>query len=412
MQPTTDSREKRPTADSEQRWRTPEEISVVVVNYNGIATVLDTIGSVLGMEGVRPHVVVVDDGSIDGSIEEIFRRFPEVEVHREPRNTREVNRLRNLGLARARTDKVFVTDNDVIFDKRCFLEMLRAMEADELVAMCIPRLMYSDEPSTVYMAGGKVHYVGATIQPSRDAVYDERREPEPAVGGGIALFDRRKLARVGAFDEAYELAWGDDVELHQRLLLAGYKSLYVPTAVGYHEHKPFGKSRHYRARGQVRNRWRFIVTHYSLRTLLLATPALLCYEAVQAAFFAAKGIPLLYVCGTLDALRSLPATLRRRRDVQALRVAADRDILFAGKIYLRPEHGAGGRAVRRAVSAASVALGMYWKVIRPALGGDHRPAAARLSPKAQEVVLEPPPPSEKNGMAARRRRTIRPSAKG
>src|SRR5690606_22665585 len=109
-------------------------------------------------------------------------------------------------------------------------------------------------------------------------------------------------------------------------------------------------------RGQVRNRWRYILTHYSLRTLLLTAPALLSYEVIQATFFLGKGIPHLYLFGTLDALRSAPATLRRRREVQALRVVPDRDVLFAGEIYVRPEHGAGGQTLARAVGAVSALL--------------------------------------------------------
>lgn len=362
-----------------------QDVSVVIVNYNGRATLLDVVASVLELANVRPHVIVIDDGSTDGSVEEIQRRFPQVELHREPRNTRDVNRLRNLGLARARTGRVLVTDNDVTFDSRCLTEMLRVMDTDERVAMCIPRLMYLNDPSTLYATGGKIHYVGASIQPDRDKPHGgQRREPVPAVGGGIALFDRRRLTHVGAFDEAYELAWGDDVELHQRLLLAGYKSLYVPTAVGYHEHKLFGESRHYRVRGQVRNRWRFILTHYSARTLLLATPALLCYEAAQAVFFTAKGLLPLYLAGTLDALRSLPATLRRRREVQALRVVGDRDVLFAGEIYVRPEHDRDGRTVARAVGAVSSVLNLYWTLIRPALGQARSSTPPRLSADVHE----------------------------
>src|SRR5690606_13139698 len=70
-------------------------VSAVVVNYNGARTVLGTIGSLLRQRGAAVSVIVVDDGSTDGSPDAIERQFPEVEIHREPRNTRNVNRLRN-----------------------------------------------------------------------------------------------------------------------------------------------------------------------------------------------------------------------------------------------------------------------------------------------------------------------------
>lgn len=359
------------------------DVSVVIVNYNGRATVLGTIASLLDMQGVRADIIVVDDGSTDGSPEAVAREFPGVEVLREAHNTRQVNRLRNRGLHAARTEKVFVTDNDVTFDPRCILEMLRAMQREERVAMCTPRLMYSDDTSLVYMGGARVHFIGATLEANRHKAYDGNPEPRAGVGGGIALFDRKALAEVGGFDEEYELAWGDDIELHQRLLLAGYKSLYVPTAVGFHEYKPFGKARHYRAKGQVKNRLRFILTHYSTRTLVLAAPALLFYEVTQALFFVLKGLGRHYFVGTLEALGALPATWRRRGEVQALRAVADPDIIFAGDIYVRPEHGAGSRVVARAVGSVSGLLAWYWRVILPFLR-EARVAVSRPSAKQVE----------------------------
>lgn len=344
-----------------------EEVSVVIVNYNGLGTVLDTVRSALRLRNVRPRVLVVDDGSTDGSPEAVQRAFPGVAVHREPRNTREVNRLRNIGLDAARTDRVLIADNDVIFDADCVSEMLRVMDSDTSIAACLPRMMYAGDRSLVYMAGGQMHFVGATIAPHRHEPYVGGHAPRPAVGGGIMLLDRGKGTAVGGFDEGYGLAWGDDIEFHQRLLLAGYRCMYVPTAFCLHDYKPFDASRHYRARGQIRHRWRYILTHYEGRTLLLIAPALILYEGVQAAFLASKGLGGLYCSGTLDALKALRTTLRRRREVQALRRIPDREVLFAGSLYVRPEHAAAGRRVARVVGGLSAAFALYWRLIGPLL---------------------------------------------
>lgn len=356
-----------------------KKVSVVLLNYNGAETLAKTLHSLLSQRGMRFSVVVVDDGSTDGALEAVERRYPDVEIHREPRNTKEVNRLRNIGLSRSRTDTVLVADNDIVFEPECVLEMMRVMSANPRIAMCIPRMMYEQDPETIYMAGGRIHYAGATIAPHRHEPFDGRIEPRPAIGGGIALLDRRKLAEVGGFDEGYVLAWGDDIELHQRLLLAGYECIYVPTAVCYHDYKPFDGTRSYRARGQVRNRWRYLLTHYEARTLLLVAPALALYEVVQAAFLTMKGMPYLYVAGTIDAIAGLRSTLRRRRKVQALRRVPDRDLLFAGPLYVRPEHSNGHGAAVRAVSALSGVLAAYWKLVRPLLSSAERTGNARLS---------------------------------
>lgn len=363
-------------------------ISAVIVNFNGIGTVLETIRSLLSMRGVDCEVIVLDDGSTDGSPDAIRREFPQVRVEQESRNTRQVNRLRSAGLALAHTRHVLLTDNDVMFDADCARRLLAVMDAEPTVAVCLPRLMCLGDPARVYHAGGLTHYVGATIAAHRGSVdYVSDGTPVPAVGGGIALLDMRKVERVGTFDEDYELAWGDDGELHQRLLLAGCKCLLVPDAIGYHEPKTFGRGRHYRARGQVRNRWRFIGTHYGARTLALIAPALAAYEVMQAGFYLLRRVPHLYVLGTLDSLRDVPAIIRRRRTIQALRAVSDKDILFAGPIYIRSDHNARGAAalVRAAMRAISWLFGAYWSLIQPFLAG--RGGAARRTGAPAKRVL-------------------------
>ncbi|MCS3700165.1 hypothetical protein GGQ20_001474 [Salinibacter ruber] len=345
-----------------------EDVTAVVINYNGGELVLEVIESILNQQDVSIHVIVVDDGSTDGSPEEIAKRFPEVEICREEENTKQINRLRNEGLSCAKTEKVFLTDNDVILDSSCIVRLLRVMRGKSNVGACIPRLMYLKKQSRTYQQGGHIHYVGTSVAPSRDtSVSGTPTSPKVAVGGGIALLDMKKISQVGGFDEKYKFGWGCDGELHQRLLLAGYECLSVPSAVGFHEFKPFDETRYYRARGQVYNRWRFILSHYSTRTLALVAPMLVVYESVQAFYYLLKGIPHLYVKGTLDAVRQLPDIMESRKEVQALRTVSDRRLLTAGPIYIRPSGGIKGALVSAAVTAISALFSGYWSLVRPLL---------------------------------------------
>src|SRR5690606_12530489 len=131
-------------------------------------------------------------------------------------------------------------------------------------------------------------------------------------------------------------------------------------------------------RGQVCNRWRYVLSHYEVRTLLLIVPALVLYELTQALFLTLKGLPHLYVLGTWDALTGLPATLRRRREVQALRKVPDRVVLFSGELYVRPEHSGGRQTAARAVQALSRVLDVYWRIIQPLLSDRRRRGANPL----------------------------------
>jgi GT2 family glycosyltransferase len=345
-----------------------EEITAVIINYNGGSLVLDSIESILNQQGVHVHVIVMDDGSTDGSPEVIKERFPDVEVYREERNTKRLNQLRNKGLCIADTRKVFLTDNDVIFDDKCIHNMVHFMKDHKDVCICIPRLMYIDEKSKIYSEGGKIHYVGATVSLSRDGkMHDRKENPGISVGGGIALFDTERISDIGFFDEEYKFGWGCDGELHQRVLLAGKECVCVPSAVGFHEYKELDESRYYRVIGQVYNRWRYILTHYSGVTLFLASPALCLYELAQATFCFLKGVPHLYIKGIFDTVQHLPETLRKRREIQSLRVVPDRDLLVTGRLYVRPSEGIRGKMISAVVTMLSLLFTGYWFLVRPLL---------------------------------------------
>jgi GT2 family glycosyltransferase len=345
-----------------------EKVTAVVINYNGGSTVLDTIESIQNQKDVSVNVIVVDDGSTDGSPERIEEKYSDVELYQESENTKQLNKLRNEGISIAKEEKVFITDNDVILSKYCIKEMISVINMNQEIAACIPRLMYKSEKSKIYSGGGRVNYVGATTSPSRDTKSGVTSgNIEIAVGGGIALFDKKRMKGIGFFDEEYQFGWGCDGELHQRILMAGQKCVYVPSAVGYHEYKELDSSRSYRIRGQVYNRWRYILTHYSRRTLILTSPVLPIYELVQACFCLLKGVPILYLKGITDAVRSLPETLKKRQEVQSLRVVPDKYLLTAGPLYVRPTDGISGKVVSGAARALSLLFSAYWFLVRPLL---------------------------------------------
>lgn len=369
----------------------PEPVCAVVINYNGAATVLETIRSIYAMDGPPMQVVVLDDCSTDGSPDRIAAEFPEVTLHREPRNLRHVNKLRNMGIRMAGTSRVLLTDNDILFDRRCLVELLRVMDADPegRTVTCTPRLMFWDEPDRIYSTYTRVHYVGAAIGAHRGEVRDTSGDvPTRNVGGGIMLLDREKVLAVGGFDEDYGIGYSDG-ELHQRLALAGYLCLYVPSAFALHEEKAFGRKRAYRIVGQTTNRWQYILTHYSLRTLILISPALLAYEGMSVVFLAARGLFPQYLRGILRVVKLLPSVIRKRRRVQAMRVVSDRELLFTGPLYLS-RSVVGSSFLARLLQGVSAMFDGYWAVVEPLLGGNPRPCPGGPLKVAAKTADEEP----------------------
>lgn len=341
-------------------------IEVYIFNYNGRNTILSTIESLYKNEDAKIKISVVDDHSSDDSVELVRNKYPEIDIHVLPYNTKKLNVLRNKALELSKSELIFITDNDLKFDSNCLPELLKVMKSDNNIATCTPRLMYWDQPQKVYTAGTKVHYIGAAISEQRDKIYSCNNEkPSMNSGGGICLIRREAALKVGGYDEELLMGWGDDGEFYQRLLRAGYQCMYVPSAFALHENKIAGNIRKNRVVGQTYNRWVFILSHYSIATIILMFPVFLTYEVIQTLFLIFKGVIPEYIKGNLLVVKNIGKILKKRRFVQSLRKVSDKKVLDTGEIYIAPLLVEKYAFLKIAVSMLSSFYNFYWRLFKP-----------------------------------------------
>jgi len=339
-------------------------VHVAIINYNGEKTLRRTIESLYNSKDVNVDVYVFDDFSSDNAINEIRKLFPSVKIYVHSHNTRNPNILRNLAINQIAAENIFITDNDIIFDEYCIKNLLEVLESDKNIAACSPRLMYLEDQKRTYFAGVKIHYIGAAIGQYRDEIVDHSEKPiTQNSGSGIALIKRKNAIEVGLFDEDYGLAWGDDGDFFHRLLLSGQKCLYVPSAFGYHEYKPFSSERSYRAVGQVTNRLMFIATHYSKRTIILLIPAFILYEFLEFTFMLIKKMPFHFLKGEIEFLKKFELVKTKRKQIQKLRKVSDKKVLYSGKIYISPSLTDGNKVIKTFVELLQKFFHYYWKMI-------------------------------------------------
>lgn len=340
----------------------PRPVTVAVANYNGRDVLPDTLASLGAVRGDRTEILLVDDGSDDGSPEWVEEHHPDVRLVRMGRNTGRLNRVRNVALRAARHRHVFLMDNDIGVEPGCLATLLEVVRDDPDVLCCTPRLVYHDDPGRIYHDGGGLHYlcVSTAVPRGRRVESHPPGPPRPTVGGGIMMIDRRASREIGGFDGDYLLGWGDDGEFHVRGRLAGYRCLHVSSAVARHVAGPRGTDR---ALGQVYNRYRLLLTTYSARSLVLLAPALAVFElaltaaALAGGFFSERMAALARVAGDLGEIRS------RRRRFQARRRVADREILCGGAL-MTPGGLGGSRLLAAGQRALAAAAELYWRLVR------------------------------------------------
>src|SRR5579864_8312918 len=339
-------------------------VTAVVSNYNGVSVLGDCLESIQRLTTPPREIMMIDDGSEDGSQAMVRERFPHVRVIELGVNSGGIlNTVRNRALMEAETDFVFLIDHDVTLKPDCLSELLWGLETLPEAAVCIPRTVYEHDPSMIYQDGQVLHYAGTSLASHRNVpLKDADNRPRLTIGWGVQLIDKRLAAEVGDFNENYVMGWGDDGEFNHRMNLRRHFCYHVPSAVVYHK-RVRGARRYY---GSVRNRWRFLLECYQLKTLILCSPALVIYEISVLLFILKQGEihqylnAMRYIAKNMGSIRSV------RRRVQSTRVVKDRELMTSGSIFISAEYvdspilGFGYRAM-------NAFLNGYWSLIRRVL---------------------------------------------
>ena len=216
-----------------------EAATVVIPNWNGRDLLEKYLPSVVTAMGSNPgnEIIVVDNGSEDGSAEYLAREFPEVRVLALPHNLG-FGGGSNAGFRAARNDIVVLLNSDMRVEPD-FLTPLLEPFADPAVFAVACQIYLSDVARRREETGltegwweaGKLR-VSHRDDPSL-------LEPFPCFypGGGSSAFDRRKFLELGGFDELLKPFYLEDTDLGYLAWKRGWKILYQPASVVFHEHR-------------------------------------------------------------------------------------------------------------------------------------------------------------------------------
>ena len=204
-------------------------VSVVIPNWNG----RDWLGpclAALGDQELAPaEVIVVDNGSHDGSLEYLRDAHPEVVTVALGANTGFAHAA-NVGLGRSSGEFVALVNADVELAPDWLARVAGALDRDPGAAAVACKMVSLSDPSLIYDAGDILRRDGVCEQRGRFTRDDGRFDTPGEVFGacaGAALYRRSALESLGGFDERY-FAYLEDVDLALRLRLAGWRCRYEP----------------------------------------------------------------------------------------------------------------------------------------------------------------------------------------
>lgn len=351
-------------------------VSVVVVNYEGASYLDECLGAVRALAGSVDEVIVVDNASKDASVANVRERFPDVRVIAMERNDGPCP-ARNAGMRAARNRWVLALDNDAVVQADTLAKLAAAAASDPRIAIAQPRSVFATEPGRVHYDGGAFHYAGLIAlrnfyRPLASAEGRGTIDVDCAVAVAL-LVDRDALLAAGGYDETMFILF-EDLDLSYRLRATGARIVSVEDALVLHKGGTpgisFREGPRYpgsRVFFHSRNRWTFVAKCYRARTIAVALPGLLVYEAAWFGFALVHGHARDWWRGkrAFLALRD-----RRRADrarFQAARTRPDRALLVGGPLTITPALKAAG--IRGALDGfLGATLRAWWWIARPFAG--------------------------------------------
>jgi GT2 family glycosyltransferase len=224
---------------------TVPRVSAIVVSYNTRDDLLRGLEALLAQTGVFLDVIVVDNASTDGSVEAVRGRHPEVRLIVNAANLG-FSRANNLGLRTARGPYVLVVNSDCEVRPGAVGTLCAILEARPDVAIVGPRTVGTDGapqvsfgPSLTLLAEWRQSRLvrgvkaGEATALSRASALAQREQEPDWVSASCFLARREALEAVGGFDESFFL-YEEDVDLCLRVLRAGWRIVYTPTAEVVH----------------------------------------------------------------------------------------------------------------------------------------------------------------------------------
>ena len=306
--------------------------SVVIPNWNGAQHLPVCLDSLRGQTYRRVEVIVVDNNSADESLALLEKEYPEVRVVPLQENRGYAGGV-NAGIKVAQGEVLVALNNDTEADARWLEELWAGLERHPEAGSATSKILLFDR-RRIFNSAGDLYGVDGI--PVNRGVWQEDRgqfDREELVfspcGGACALRrsmldDLASKGQYGPFDEDF-FAYCEDVDLGWRAQLAGYRCLYVPSAVVYHRLSATGGGKiasYYTGRNflyvlfknypwsLLKRHWRRVVS----AQMVISGQALRAWrgEAARAR-----------LRGQLSGLGRIPALLDKRRVIQASRVVSD-----------------------------------------------------------------------------------------
>lgn len=307
-------------------------VSVVLLNWNGGSYIRLCLDHLLSQTCNDMEIIVVDNGSTDGSVEMIESEYPNLRIIKNERNLG-FSKGMNQGIAESKGEYIIPLNFDAFLDKDFVKEAIRAVESrTEKIGMVASKVFRFAEGQKTQT----LNSVGLFLLKRVALVSSKNAEHQEFVFGphGCCPVLRRQmlehvqLSRGEYFDNTY-FAFGEDTDLWFRAQLSGWKCLFAPKAIAWHVHsgslggqvKRFDKPPVFQ-RHSLKNRYLTIIKDFPVSMILYIMPYLIAADCMMGIYLLLRKPRTFFsvlLPAMLDVVGLLPEALDKRSRIMRRR---------------------------------------------------------------------------------------------
>jgi GT2 family glycosyltransferase len=306
-------------------------ISIVVVNHNGKHLLEKCFASLMKTTYPNIEIIMVDNASKDDSVNFVSNTFPSVVIQRCVTNLGYAGGC-NKGASISQGDYIVFMNNDIEVSRDWIKPLIKVCLKPD-VAICGGKILFSEKKDHLYSAGGMLNPFSMPIDrgfSEADKGQFDRKKDVAYVSGAALMVDKKAFEMLGGFDANY-FAYCEEVDLCLRAWLSGFRVVYVPSSVVYHDFGgSFGRPSPFRRFFGVRNMAFTLIKVLSLKNLILLLPVFLSFrlfEGIVLAMSGKRGYLLSFKSAIASVFSDFRDILSKRKKVQENRRVNDKRIL-------------------------------------------------------------------------------------
>jgi len=320
--------------------------SIIIANWNGKARLRSCLQSIFAQSHPSEdlpqtsfEVIIIDNGSTDGSVKFVEKKYPKLRLIKNPINTG-FAKANNQGIMAATGEFILTLNNDTVLDKD-FLSalMIAAVGADPKIGMWATKILSLSDKTSIDSVGGLLLYPDGLARGrgrlERDSTQYNDLSKILLPSACAALYRKKMLDKIGLFDEDF-FAYCEDTDLGLRARLLGWEAASVPAAICFHSYSATsGGYSTFKAFHVERNRAYVLIKNFPL-SYILRSPfyTLRRYLKQLTSIRSGKGASsriaektskselfLILIKVYLAVIINIPTLLKKRRSIQLRRTA-------------------------------------------------------------------------------------------